>query len=338
MATSAAINAQNVASSDVTAFQTSAIIAQEELNKAIVEAKAKETGAAAKEQKPSKLMSTSTVVSEPIQSPAGLGLLSSPAVAKALAAMAPAQKIEFTSHLNDYLKSVQNVKTVLAQVKDPNNPTEAEKAQIVNASINVKQNAQNLVKNSGDGETQVSIWYLLANFMANDIMGINEKEESAAMYQVQANAATLDQINDNLAKLNPTLEKAHHTDIWKSIGFAIASVFCGLILAPFTAGLSLAAGISIAVAFPVCNAEDSNKSQSAARFNFLQDNSADQQALLEASVSQSTLSNIGTQANQSQQTTMQLHVTQTSQIISQAAQQFSEMIQGAAQTANTSSR
>jgi len=342
----AIVNSENTSSDALEAFRISTISATNNVDEAVLKAKLKEKETEIKGERPqgsSKLMPTSTAVANPIQSPAGLALLNNPAIVNAMSNMTPAQKTQFVDHLNGYLKSVNLVKAAMSTI-NPEDPAPGFAA-VQNASLNVKQNVNQIINDVKDsGGSPLSIWYLLANFMANDIMGINEKEESAAMYQVEANAHTLESVNNGLAHLNPQLNQDHHIDGWKTFGFELACAVgaaIGVIAAPFTGGASLvltAACVSIAIAFPVCNAEDGKKPAGKERFSFLSDDSADQQQLLEASISQSSWSNVGTQANQDQQTTMQIHVTQTSQIITQAAQEFSQMIQGAAQTANTSTR
>jgi hypothetical protein len=349
---SAVINSVNASSNSLTALQISTINAKNVTDEAAIKAKLKETEAEIKggrsSKGSSKIMPTSTLSAVPVQSPAGLALLNHPTISSAMSKMSPEQKIHFVDTLNAYLKSVNDVKATIASAEDSSNPTLMEKMEVVaKAVVGVAQNigkVANAAKAQGS-EPTISIWYLLANFMANDIMGINEKEESAAMYQIQANSVSLESVNEHLGSLNPQLQSDHHLDGWKVTGFELgcaAAFVIGIAAAPFTGGLSLAlslGALAVGIAFPICNAEDSKKPAGKERFSFLSDDhSASQQQLLEASISQSSWSNVGTQTNQSQQTTMQLHVTQTSQIIVQAAEEFSQMIQGAAQAANTASR
>ncbi len=186
---------------------------------------------------------------------------------------------------------------------------------------------------SGDQEFNQNIWYLLAKFMANDIMEINEKEESSAMLQVQVDADQLANVSNQLGKINPDLKSDYSMNYGKLGAYWGLGGIAALLLAPFTAGASIAAYLAIGIAATVQSSQPK-----ATSFNWMADNTPDTASLTEASNTQVLWSNIGTTANQLQQTVMQLHVSQPSQVINQAGQQFSQMIQYAAQTANTSTR
>jgi hypothetical protein len=253
--------------------------------------------------------------------------------------MTPKQKIAFVDALNQFKSDVEKVKKALAEIKNHTTPTLSDIKTLAKAAVAVREDvntALNTAKAAGaDTHASTSIWFVLEQFMVNDVMGMNNLEMSAAMKQVQAQSAAVANVAAGLSKLNAEVGQQKSTDVWKSVGFAIGVVLLGLVLALPTGFTSIPASIAIAVAFPVCNAEDNAAGKSDTRFDFLSDSSPNTTQMLQDQNTQQAWSLIGTNSNQQLSTVMQLHVQQTSQVNVQAAQQFSTMINYASQTMST---
>lgn len=255
-------------------------------------------------------------------------LASSQALQALLKTFTKAERENFLNKVRAFEGSFAHLKKLVAEKAQPDVLASAIQA-VDKASKEVSDAIPKKVHDNHD-EIAISIWYLLAHFMSDDIMTINEKEESAAMLQVQLNAQQLQNVSNHLSQINPQLQSTKTINPWYTAGFWVAAIGVGLLLAIPTGGLSLAAGITIA------SIATAQSSQGSGPFSFLaQENAPSTAQLTEASNTQVEWTNIGTMANQAEQTTMQLHVTQPTQIISQAGQEFSQMIQGAVQAANT---
>jgi hypothetical protein len=304
-----------------------------------VQLKASEVEDKKREAKPSRRKST-------LMPTGGVAKLSSAAKAAKMAQikdvidrMTPEQKIAFVNALNQFQADVAKVREVLAGIKNQNAPSLSDINTVVEAAAAVRKDVDAVLKTAkaagADSNSSTSIWFVLEQFMVNDVMGMNNLEMSAAMKQVQAQSSAIANVAAGLSKMNTQITEQKTTDTMKSVGFAVGVFLAGLLLAPFTGGLSLAAGIAVAIAIPVCNAQDTAAGVKDTRFDFLSDNSPNTSQMLQDQNNQQAWSLIGTNSNQQLSTTMQLHVQQTSQLNVQAAEQFSTMINYASQTMST---
>jgi hypothetical protein len=266
-----------------------------------------------------------------------------PEIRNVIDKMTPEQRKAFVDALIKFQADVEKLKAVLLSMKNANAPTPEETETLIKAAQVVGNDAKGVLSpvksvKSSDPKEETSIWFLLQEFMVNDIMGMNNLEMSAAMKQVQAQSNNITNVAAGLSKMNADIAKVKSPDVTSNCIFSIGVFLAGLILAPFTGGASLAAGIAIAIAFPVCNAQDVG-SDAAGRFgglsDFMTNTTLDTTQLTTAQNTQQGWSLIGTNSNQQLSTTMQLHVQQTSQVNVQAAQQFSTMINYASQTMST---
>ncbi len=252
--------------------------------------------------------------------------------------MTPKQRAAFVDALNKFQADVEKVKEALASIKNPQEPTVLELQTLVKKAVAIRGDvdaALNTAKAAGaDTHSSISIWFALEQFMVNDVMGMNNLEMSSAMKQVQAQSNAISTVAAGLSNLNTQISQQKSTDVMKSVGFSIGVFLLGLLLSGPTLGASLATGIAIAIAFPVCNSQDANQ-QGTSRFDFLTDSAPNTTQMLEDQNTQQAWSLVGTNSNQQLSTTMQLHVQQTSQVNVQAAQQFSTMINYASQTMST---
>jgi hypothetical protein len=266
-----------------------------------------------------------------------------PEIRNVIDKMTPEQRKAFVDALIKFQADIEKLKAVLSSMKNGNAPTPEEMETLIKAAQVVGNDAKGVLSpvksvKSSDPKEETSIWFLLEKFMVDGIMGMNNLEMSAAMKQVQAQSNNITNVAAGLSKMNADIAKQKAPDVTKNCIFSIGVFLAGLILAPFTGGASLAAGIAIAIAFPVCNAQD-NANGAAGRFGdlsgFMTSTTLDTTQLTTVQNTQQGWSLIGNNANQGLSTTMQLHVQQASQVNGQAAQQFSTMINYASQTMST---
>ncbi len=201
-----------------------------------------------------------------------------------------------------------------------------------------------VTKPSGDSDDDVSIWYILKDFMQRE-MNINGQDQQSATMQIQAQSTALSEANQSLANFN--IHVSNETSFsWMqliksggTVGVTALLLVGGLLtMNPILLGLGVAYAAGLIY---VNTAKPSSGAFSSSSFlgnMFTMSDTTNTPSPGDSIKDQSTMmqiNNSATQANQKMNTTMQIQIEQPSQLNQQFAQTFSSLINYAAQAAAT---